>query len=78
MFEAEVREILYGEAGCPELGTKFTRIEAMAMSVGEEVSRRLVASTVGRQAETIPPGEAAPLPRKILRKPGATMPPTPS
>lgn len=54
VFEAEVREILYGEAGCPELGTRFTKIEAVAMSVGEEVSRRFMASAVGRQAEGIP------------------------
>lgn len=52
--EAEVREILYGEAGCPELGTKFTAIEAVAMSVGAELSRRFMASAVGRQALEIP------------------------
>ena len=31
---AEMRELLYGAAGCPEWGTKFLEIETDGMSVG--------------------------------------------
>ena len=39
--QAEVRELLYGEAGCPVWGTSFAEIERIAMSVGEALSRQL-------------------------------------
>lgn len=53
--DAAIREILYGEKGCPVWGTKFTEIEALAMSVGEELSRRMMAAAAGNQtAELLP------------------------
>ena len=36
---AQVREKLYGAAGCPEWGTRFREIERTGMSVGREISR---------------------------------------
>ncbi len=34
-YQAELREILYGEARCPVWGTRFSEIERIGMSVGE-------------------------------------------
>ena len=44
---AQVREKLYGAAGCPEWGTRFREIERTGMSVGREISR-LVMEQEGR------------------------------
>lgn len=54
-FDAAIREILYGEKGCPVWGTKFVEIEALAMSVGEELSRRMMAAAAGQQVAELPP-----------------------
>lgn len=54
-FEAEVREMLYGQTGCPVWGTRFAEIESMAMSVGEELSRQLMAAAAGGQHAELPP-----------------------
>jgi hypothetical protein len=51
---AEVRELLYGEAGCPEWGTKFREIEQTGMSVGLELARLVMEQTVATQAEQMP------------------------
>jgi hypothetical protein len=51
---AEVRELLYGEAGCPEWGTKFREIEQTGMSVGLELARLVMEQSVGVQAERMP------------------------
>ena len=71
--QAEVREILYGEAGCPPWGTKFAEIERVAMSVGEELSRELMSAAAAKQSEEMPPealgceGERAQLVGKVRR-----------
>jgi hypothetical protein len=48
-FDAEIRQLLYGEAGCPAWGTKFAEIEKVAMAVGEELSRRVMVAAAGLQ-----------------------------
>lgn len=57
--QAEVRELLYGEAGCPVWGTKFAEIERIAMSVGEELSRQMMALIAEAQSQEMPPGVLA-------------------
>ena len=52
--QAEVRELLYGEAGCPVWGTKFAEIERTAMSVGEELSRQMMALVAEAQSREMP------------------------
>lgn len=54
--QAEVREILYGEAGCPVWGTSFAQIERTAMSVGEELSRQFMALAADAQRREMPEG----------------------
>lgn len=51
---AEVREALYGEAGCPEWGTRFREIENDGMSVGLELARLVMEQSVGEQARHMP------------------------
>jgi hypothetical protein len=52
--EARVREIMYGEAGCPVWGTSFAEIESIGMSVGEELSRRFMALAAEVQGREMP------------------------
>ena len=52
--EANVREIMYGEAGCPVWGTSFAEIERIGMSVGEELSRRFMALAAQVQSREMP------------------------
>ena len=52
--QTEVREILYGEAGCPVWGTSFAEIERVAMSVGEELSRQFMALAAEAQTREMP------------------------
>jgi hypothetical protein len=52
--QAEVREILYGETGCPVWGTRFAEIERTAMSVGEELSRQFMALAAEAQRREMP------------------------
>lgn len=54
-FDAAIREVLYGEKGCPVWGTKFAEIEALAMSVGEELSRRMMGAAADNQRPELPP-----------------------
>lgn len=51
---AEMRELLYGEAGCPEWGTKFREIEQTGMSVGLELARLVMEQSVAVQAGQMP------------------------
>ena len=51
---AQVREKLYGEAGCPEWGTRFREIERTGMSVGREISRLVMEQVVAEQAGRVP------------------------
>jgi hypothetical protein len=53
--ESEIREMLYGEAGCPPWGTKFAEIEKVAMAVGEELSRRVMSAAAGLQQKELSP-----------------------
>ena len=39
----EARRKVYGEARCPEWGTKFTEIEDQGMAIGLELARLLMA-----------------------------------
>lgn len=62
----EMRSAVYGEAGFPEWGTKFTEIESQGMSIGLEIARLFMEQAVDQQAHgTAPPeclesgGEAA-------------------
>jgi hypothetical protein len=51
---AQGRRFLYGEAGCPEWGTKFSEIEKDGMTVGLELARLLMEQSVDEQAEQMP------------------------
>jgi hypothetical protein len=51
---AEMRGLLYGEAGCPEWGTKFTEIETDGMSVGLELARLVMEQSVDEQTHKMP------------------------
>ena len=53
--EAEIRQMLYGEAGCPPWGTKFAEIEKVAMAIGEELSRRVMSAAAGLQQKELSP-----------------------
>ena len=50
----EARRKVYGEAGCPEWGTKFTQIEDQGMSIGLELARLLMAQSAERQGTQMP------------------------
>ncbi|MFV2070810.1 MAG: hypothetical protein ACC645_27905 [Pirellulales bacterium] len=53
----EMRDAVYGEAGFPEWGTKFTEIEAQGMNIGLEIARLFMEQAVDQQAHgTAPPG----------------------
>jgi len=51
---AEVRRVLYGEAGCPEWGTRFREIEQDGMSAGLELARLVMEQSVSEQAQRMP------------------------
>ena len=51
---AELRRLVYGEAGHPAWGTAFAEIEADAKEVGHELIRLLMQQTAGEQAEGLP------------------------
>ena len=51
---AELRQLIYGEQGCPEWGTKFTQIEDEGMAVGLELARLLMEQSVSEQAGQMP------------------------
>ena len=50
----EARTLVYGQAGCPEWGTKFVEIEADAREVGHEFMRLLMEQTNSQQAAVVP------------------------
>jgi hypothetical protein len=54
---AEVRQLLYGEQGCPEWGTRFREIENDGMGVGLELARLVMEQSVDEQAQH-PPASA--------------------
>ena len=51
---AEARGLVYGQAGCPEWGTKFVEIEADARELGQEFMRLMMEQTNSRQAADVP------------------------
>ena len=51
---AQVREKVYGAAGCPEWGTRFREIERTGMSVGREISRLVMEQVREEQARQVP------------------------
>jgi hypothetical protein len=51
---AEMREMLYGERGFPEWGTRFREIENDGMSVGLELARLVMEQAVDEQARRAP------------------------
>lgn len=52
----EFREVVYGEAGCPEWGTRFHDIETEGMNIGLEFARLFMEQAVDQQAhDTVPP-----------------------
>ena len=52
----EARALVYGQAGCPEWGTKFVEIEADARELGHEFLRLMMEQTNSRQAAVVPDG----------------------
>ena len=50
----QMRQLLYGDDGCPEWGTKFNQVEDECCAVGEEISRLMMAQAMQRQAEAMP------------------------
>lgn len=53
----EMRDAVYGEAGFPEWGTKFTEIEAQGMNIGLEIARLFMEQAVDQQAHSTAPPE---------------------
>ncbi|HID21093.1 MAG TPA: hypothetical protein EYP14_01650 [Planctomycetaceae bacterium] len=51
---AEARELIYGEAGCPEWGTTFAEIEEDAKELGHEFIREMMEQTAQEQAASLP------------------------
>lgn len=50
----ELRQLMYGEKGCPEWGTLFQQIEDDGMSVGLELARLLMEQSTSQQAGHMP------------------------
>lgn len=55
---AELRKLLYGEAGCPAWGTSFCEIEGDAKELGHELIRVLMEQTGREQSQLAVPEEA--------------------
>ena len=53
----EMRDAVYGEAGCPEWGTKFNDIETQGMNIGLEIARLFMEQAVDQQAHSTAPPE---------------------
>ena len=52
----EARQLVYGEAGCPEWETLFAEIEDDAKEVGHEIIRLLMQQTTAEHAQSLPDG----------------------
>lgn len=50
----QMRELVYGDEGVPEWGTKFREIEAQGMNVGLELARLFIEQSAEGQAERVP------------------------
>lgn len=64
----EMRQLVYGEEGCPEWGTRFSQIEASGMGIGHELARLFMQQAVADQA-------AGPVPPAALDCGGETAKP---
>lgn len=53
---SEARRLVYGEAGCPEWGTRFAEIEDDAKEVGHEFMRLLMEQAADAQTQHLPDG----------------------
>ena len=53
-FEAELRQLIYGDRRCPKWGTSFAVLESLGMSIGEELSRQFMAASAGEQGKQVP------------------------
>lgn len=65
----ELRQLMYGEKGCPEWGTLFREIEGDGMSVGLELARLLMEQSTAQQAKDMPP-EAMQVPGDVVQPAG--------
>lgn len=50
-----MRNAVYGEAGFPEWGTRFTEIEAPGMNIGLEIARLFMEQAVDQQSQSTAP-----------------------
>lgn len=66
----ELRQLMYGEKGCPEWGTLFREIEDDGMSVGLELARLLMEQSTADQAGQMPE-EAMQIPDDVVQPAGA-------
>lgn len=66
---AELRQMMYGEKGCPEWGTLFREIEADGMSVGLELARLLMEQSTSGQVQQMP-DEAMQVPDGLVQPAG--------
>ena len=46
---------LYGDEGAPQWGTKFSKIEADGITIGNELARLIIQMSVQVQAQAVPP-----------------------
>lgn len=65
----ELRQLMYGEKGCPEWGTLFREIEDEGMSVGLELARLLMEQATAEQAGQMPE-EAMQFPDDVVQPAG--------
>jgi len=49
-----MRQLVYGQDGVPEWGTRFTEIESEGMNVGFELARLFMEQSVDEQADRVP------------------------
>jgi len=50
----QMRQLVYGDDGVPEWGTRFTQIESEGMNVGLELARLFMEQSVDEQADRVP------------------------
>jgi hypothetical protein len=50
VFAAEFRRGVYGPAGIPTWGTKFTEIEDLGVEIGDLLAREVIGQSLGEQA----------------------------
>ena len=53
-ISVELCREMYGEDGCPPLGTRFTQIEEEAVTVADAISLEVMKNLLAKQAEQVP------------------------